>query len=165
MAATAKTVVVFRVGGELCALPVSAVAEVLHMAQVARPPGLPRILEGFLDIDGRAHAVLRLDRLFGLAETPLALYTPLLILRDAQPPLALLAEAVTGVLAAEEVVPIEESGTFNGCVVGEARTAAGPAHLLATERILLEHEQRLVEEFQDRLLERQAAATAGEPAP
>ncbi len=162
MAATAKTLVVFRLGAELCAMPVSAVAEVLHMAETARPPGLPRILEGFLDLRGTAVAVLRPDRLFNLPEIRLALYTPALVLRGARPPMAVLVDAVVGVLPASDIVPIEEDRTFNGCVVAEARTTAGAAHLLAPERLLLEQERRRVAEFETLLHERREAAEAGE---
>ena len=51
------------------------------MASLFRPPTIPSLLEGFLNLRGTAVPVLSLGRLFGLHERPLELHTPLVILR------------------------------------------------------------------------------------
>src|SRR5687767_4741813 len=89
---------IFRLPGLDCALPLTALREVVAMAQLSRPPGLPSLLEGLLNLGGSAVPVVRLDHLFGLPDVELGLYSPLLILRQTEDQIALLAEAVHGVV-------------------------------------------------------------------
>ncbi len=67
------------------------------MPALARPPGLPAILEGILNLGGVAIPVVKLDRLFGLPERVAGLYTPIIVLRS-QNPLALLVDKVSEIL-------------------------------------------------------------------
>ena len=84
-------VAAFELAGRTCAIPSANVREVLFMPALARPPGLPAILEGILNLGGVAVPVVKLDRLFGLPERVAGLYTPIIVLRS-QNPLALLVD-------------------------------------------------------------------------
>lgn len=160
---TGDSLLVFRLSGEACAFPVKSVREIVHMARLSRPPGLPSILEGFLNLRGAAVPVLRLDRLFHLPERTPGLYTPLLILRGPDAPLALTVDAVSEVLSVseEDLLPVREADLFNGCVGAEAVLNGRVVHLLSPERLLLEQERRRIAEFQavaqQRLLELEAS--------
>lgn len=139
---------IFRLGGEECAFPVKSVREVVPMVQLVRPPGLPALLEGFLNLRGEAVPVVRLRRLFGLPEGALGLYTPVVILKEG--PLALLVDEVSGVLSASEEagLPVQEGNTFNDCVEAEVVLNGRTVHLLSTDRLLLEQERRRIAELQ-----------------
>jgi purine-binding chemotaxis protein CheW len=119
------------------------------MAQLACPPGLPALLEGFLNLRGEAVPVVRLRRLFGLPEQTPGLYTPVVILKEGGP-LALLVDEVGGVLSApeEDRLPVQEGHAFNDCVEAEVALEGRLVHLLSTDRLLLEGERRRIAEFQ-----------------
>jgi purine-binding chemotaxis protein CheW len=145
------TLVVFQLGGEHCAIRASEVQEIVLMASLARPPGLPSILEGFLNLRGAATPVVRLDRLFGLPRGPSGLYTPLLILRGRPDPLALLAERIDNVVSASDsdLKPVLAGHCFSDWTESEIwlEPDRAPIHLLSRERLLLAQEQSRVAEL------------------
>jgi hypothetical protein len=61
-----RVLLLFHLSGQSAAFPVANVHSVAPMASLARPPGLPSVLEGILNLGGAAVPVLRLDRLFHL---------------------------------------------------------------------------------------------------
>jgi purine-binding chemotaxis protein CheW len=144
------TLLVFHLTGQLCAVSLKWVQEVVPMARLSRPPGLPSIIEGFLNLGGTAVSVLRLDRLFNLGETGPSLYTPLLILRTPDRPIALLVDDVSEIIidSPEARLPVLAEQSFNGCVEAEVLANQRTIHLLSPDRILLEQERRRVAEFQ-----------------
>jgi len=142
--------VIFHVGGVSCALARECVHKVLPLPAMGRPPGLPAVVEGILDLAGKAIPVLRFDRLFGLSAQPLHAYRHLILLSSGEPPLALLVDRATDVLRvpAERIMPLHRGETFNGCVAGHIATADGLIHLLSMERLLDRREQEVLVEFQ-----------------
>jgi purine-binding chemotaxis protein CheW len=141
---------IFSLRGHGFALPAEGVQEIVPMSLLSQPPGLPSILEGFLNLRGAAVSVLRLDRLFGLPEQTPGLYTPLVVLRDPDVRLALMVEEVSEVLSLSEeaLLPVQEADVFNGCVEAEAALNGRVVHLLSPGRLLLEGERRRIAEFQ-----------------
>lgn len=141
---------VFRIAHVFCALRRECVDRILLLPALGRPPGLPPMVEGILDLAGTAIPVLRLDRLFDLPLSPLHAYQHLILLSDSTPPLALLVDQATNVLnePAQRVTPIEHGETFNGCVVGHIASDSGPVHVLSAERILDKRERRALADFQ-----------------
>src|SRR5262245_5514632 len=95
-----NTVVLFDVAGQQFGLLVVFVREILPMATLSRPPALPSILEGFLNLEGMAIPVVRMDILFGLAKQSLESYSVLIILRGTELPVALLVQRVIGIVTA-----------------------------------------------------------------
>jgi len=121
------------------------------MASLARPPGLPNLLEGFLDLRGSATPVLRLDRLFRSPPSSAGLYTPLIVLRGRPQPIALLVERVDGILSAPDSAlrPVQAEHCFNDCTEAEVvlEPDSPPIHLISGERLLLAQEQSRVAEL------------------
>jgi purine-binding chemotaxis protein CheW len=158
-------VCVFRLGEHSFALRLEFVSEITAMAELSRPPLLPRLLEGFLNIGGMPIPVIRLGEMLGLSSDPLELYTPLILLRNKQQPMALLVKSVTGIFSVPEaaVSPLAPGDSFNGCAESQLTLPDETIVLLSLDRLLLEKEQRAISEFQAiearRLL--QAAAPLG----
>jgi purine-binding chemotaxis protein CheW len=143
---------VFQLGGQAYGIALREIQEIVPMAALSRPPGLPSVLAGFLNLGGTAVAVLRLDRLFDLPALTLGRYTPLLLLRNPDSRLALLAEKVSRIhyVAEETIMPVLENQSFNDCVEGVVTVENHVILLLSAERLLLEKEQQILAEFQDR---------------
>ena len=146
----ATSFLVFRLPEADCALPLTALREIVPMASLSRPPGMPSLLEGFLNLGGTAVPVVRLDRLFDLPDLVLGLYTPLLILRAAEDRVALLVESVCGIVAvsSDDIRAGYDGGSFNDCVEGEITVGGRIVHVLSPERLLLEKERQCLAEMQ-----------------
>jgi purine-binding chemotaxis protein CheW len=120
------------------------------MAQLLTPPGLPSLIAGLLNLRGTAVPIIRIDRLFGAAESPPGLYTPLIILRDTDRPLGVLVSAVDEILTVPEADLVEAGpgATLNGCNIAGAQVQGRTIHLLSTKRLFEESERRVLAEFQ-----------------
>jgi purine-binding chemotaxis protein CheW len=140
----------FHSSGLACAFRLDLVREVVPMATLSSPPGMPSTLAGFLNLRGTAIPILRLDRLFHLPEQPCGLHTPLIILRGAEKPFGILAGAVRQIArtATASLLPLPEGQVFHDCAAATVEAGGEIFCLLSPERILLESEQRLVAEFQ-----------------
>jgi purine-binding chemotaxis protein CheW len=147
-----RQLLVFQVAGQAYALPLTQIREILFLAALSRPPGLPAMVAGLLNLGGTAVAVLRLDRLFGLPEQTPTLYTPLLLVRDTDPPLALQVGRVNDIVTVDDeaVLPVPADHSFNDCADGLVTTGNRVVVLLSAERLLLEKEQQHLAEVQDR---------------
>jgi purine-binding chemotaxis protein CheW len=141
---------VFHVAGETCAVSLKHVREILPMARLAQPPGLPSIMEGFLNLGGTAVGVVRTDRLLNLGKRAPGLYTPLVVLRASDGLIALLVDDVSEIVTDSPGtrLPVHEGESFNGCAEAEVALNGRTIHVLSPERILLEQERRRVAEFQ-----------------
>jgi purine-binding chemotaxis protein CheW len=139
----AKLTVAFQVADQAYGLPVHFVREILPMAWLSRPPGLPPVLAGFLNLRGTAVPVVRLAYLLGLTDRPPGLYTPLIHVRCLGTSMALLVDAVIGILRVDEsvVVPLQQNSSFNNCAVGLATSGGTNVVLLSEERLLSEEER------------------------
>lgn len=151
-ASVPRTLLVFEVGGQACALPVEDVQEIVPLPLLAHPPGLPPALEGFLNLRGAAVPVLRLARLFDLAIVPPGLYTPLVILRGEGGPVALLVDRVERLVEVlpAELAPIGRDNCFKDCAEAEVVSAGRTVHLLSPRRLLLERERECLEQLRER---------------
>jgi purine-binding chemotaxis protein CheW len=140
----------FGVAGQTFGLRLESVSEIVPMAALSRPPSMPSVLEGFLNLGGAAIPVLRIAGLLGLPEERPALHTPLMVIRSGTLTLALLVNRVIGIVSipVDGLVPIPETDSFNGCVDGRLLVTGDVAHLLSLDRLLLEKEQRTLAEFQ-----------------
>jgi purine-binding chemotaxis protein CheW len=147
-----RPLLLFHLGSQAYALALHEVEEVVPLATLSRPPNLPSVLAGFLNLGGEAVPVLRLDRLFELPDLKTGKYTPLVLLRHPDYRLALLVEKVSRILsvADDAVLPIRENQSFNDCAEGVATIDGQVVLLLSAERILLEKEQLCLAEFRDR---------------
>lgn len=156
---TFDRIVVFEIGGRLCGVPSSVVREVVHMAELARPPGLPPLIEGLLDVGGDMAPVIRLGRLFDFPDVAVGLYTPVVLTQGEGSPMAFVVEAVRGVVAVnpQDLSPVGDRDSFNGCVTAEFRAGEDTVHLLSPERLLTAQERRRLAEYEAIGTERLAA--------
>lgn len=145
-----RNLLAFSSSGLDCAFPLEAVQEVVPMALLSVPPGLPSGLAGFLDLRGTAVPIVRMDRLFDLPEQLPGLYTPFIILRGADTPTGVLVNAVRQILRLEEAafLPLPEDQIFHACATAALELDGSLVYLLSPERMLVEHERRLLAEFQ-----------------
>lgn len=90
--------VVFTLDDRRYGLPLSAVERVARMVDVTPLPKAPRIVLGVVNVQGRVIPVVDMRRRFRLPGRNFALTDPLVIARTARRPVALVADAVTGVL-------------------------------------------------------------------
>lgn len=79
------------------ALRLSAVERVVRAVYVSPLPDAPEVVSGVVNVQGRVVPVVNMRRRFGLAERPVALTDRLVIARTNQRPVALTADAVSGV--------------------------------------------------------------------
>lgn len=162
-AADRRRAVVFQLASQTYALPIAAVSEIVPLAALSQPPGMPPVLAGFLNLGGVAAPVVRLARLLNVPEQPAGLYTPLIILRSAGSPLALLVDAVMAIETIDEhaIVPVSESCCFNDCAEGLVTLGKSRVVLLSEHRLLHRQEERRIAELaaieQARLAELQEA--------
>jgi purine-binding chemotaxis protein CheW len=147
---------VFDLGGLWCGLPLGEVREVLPMCDLLRPPALPPLLEGFLNLRGEAAPVIRIDRLFGLAAAPFRLHTHLVVLR--RQPFAIVTERARDIISARfgDVLQPPDGNVFGGCLEGVLRADSGDISLLRVDRLLLKQEESKIAELR-RIAERRIA--------
>lgn len=144
-----RKVVIFFVADQAYGIPLDAVLEILPMATLSRPPGLPGVVAGFLNLEGVAIPVVCLARLFGLAEGERGLYTPLVIMRSGEQTLALLVDTVQEIITVDEsaTLRLRENFCFNACALGLATVGETNVVLLSCERLLSEQELRRINEL------------------
>jgi purine-binding chemotaxis protein CheW len=140
---------VFAVAGEFCAVPAGSVQEIVPMATLARVPGQPPLLEGFLNLRGTPVPVLRLRRLLSLPPAEPGLHTPIIILRNQASPAGLLVDEVIDITGFENSRPVPENGSFNDCAQALVEAGGRTVHLLSPERLLLERERQCVAELRE----------------
>jgi purine-binding chemotaxis protein CheW len=142
---------IFKAGGVDCAFPLEAVQEVVPMATLFSPPGLPSGLAGFLNLRGTAVPIIRLDRLFELPERQPGLHTPMIVLRGVSSPTGVLVESVHAIvpMPSGRLLDIPEGGTFRGCATAALEVDGEPIHLLSAAALLEANEGRLLADFRD----------------
>jgi purine-binding chemotaxis protein CheW len=143
---------VFHLAAQAVALRLENIQQVVPMAQLAKPPGLPVLLEGILNMSGSAVPVLRLDRLFQLPLQQLGLYSALIIVNPISDHgrIALLADRVSEILAIPEsaLLPISEKDSFNGCAEAVVSVGGQMIYLLSPQRLLGEKDREELSLFQ-----------------
>ncbi len=144
-----RSLVLFDVERRLFALPTDEVSEIIAMVTLSHPPGLPSILEGILNLRGRAVVVIRMAAVLGLPDQSIHAYTPLIVLRQ-KPAMALMVRQVSRIWTppAGSLLPLEDKTSFNRCTEASIPVESGVAHLISVERILLERERSVIAELQ-----------------
>jgi purine-binding chemotaxis protein CheW len=140
---------IFHSSGLDCAFPLEAVREVVPMARLSAPPGLPSGLAGFLDLRGTAIPIVRMDRLFNLPEQAPGLHTPMIVLRGVAGPVGILVDSVRAIVPVEpsQLLGIPEQGTFQGCATAALELDGEVVHVLSPGALLEANEARLVAEY------------------
>lgn len=144
-----QNLLVFHLSGLNCAFPLEAVREIVPMARLSSPPGLPSGLLGFLDLRGTAIPIVRLDRLFDLREQKPGLHTPMIILRGILGPIGLLTDSVRGIVPEPSMqrLDLPGDGTFQGCATAALQLNGELIHLLSPAALLQASEDRLLADY------------------
>lgn len=174
-----REIVIFRVGDIDCGLPRADVLEILPIPRLARWPGLPDIIDGFFIFGGRAVPALNAEKLFGLEieeaednrsdaeEAERYLYHHMILLAsddDGSEYTLVVDRAVDFItIRDDQIMPVQESDSLNGCVAAEIPYQDGLAHLLETSRLLLAQEKAILADLTTRAEARLAAWQEGEP--
>lgn len=91
--------VTFSLDDQEFALPLSSIVQVVRMVAITPVPEAPEIVKGMINVRGKVVPVIDLRRRFGLPSKPYGLNTHLLIVRHAGQMIALVVDAVSGVLS------------------------------------------------------------------
>ncbi len=144
-----QNLLIFHSSGLDCAFPLEAVREIVPMATLSRPPGLPSGLAGFLNLRGTAVPIVRLDRLFDLAEQQPGLHTPMIVLRGNLGPIGILVGSIRGIVnaPAARLLELPPDGTFQGCATAVLQIDGEPIHLLSAATLLEANEDRLLADY------------------
>ena len=145
----AHSYLTFRLSGVRFGVDLTAVREVAPYCLLSRPPSRPPFVEGLLNLRGSAVPVLRLELLLALPESRPGLSSLLVVLRDAEQSVALLADEVSSIreVSLAEQLPAPEGATFNGCVEATAADGDETLHLLSPERLLVLREREALAHF------------------
>lgn len=101
--------VVFALGDQRYGLPLSAVERIVRAVAVTFLPQAPDIVLGVVNVQGQVIPVINLRRRFRLAEHEIALSDQMVIAHTARRPVALVVDAVIGVLEYDEQETVQES--------------------------------------------------------
>jgi purine-binding chemotaxis protein CheW len=144
-----QNLLIFHSSGLDCAFPLEAVREIVPMATLSTPPGLPSGLAGFLDLRGTGVPIVRLDRLFDLSDQQPGLHTPMIILRGVLGPIGILVDSVLGIVPAPaaRLLDLPADGTFQGCARAVLQIDGEPVHLLSPAALLETNEARLLADY------------------
>ena len=146
---SAQNLLIFHASGLDCAFPLEAVREIVPMAWLVAPLGLPSALAGFLDLRGTAIPIIRLDRLFGLPEQQPGLHTPMIVLHRARGPIGIMVASVRGIVTvtSSQLLDISKERTFLGCATGAIEVDGDLIHLLSADALLAANEDRILADF------------------
>lgn len=162
-----KTALVFSVAHARLGLDISHVEEVLPVVQLVKPPEMPQMLRGFVNIGGALVPVIRLENLLRLnaGSTPWApeieLSSTIIVADLSGLKVAWMAASDANILTyvVSETVRLPNDHVLNNCAERVvARTPPEPSIvLLDPVRLLLESERVRLAELQSREQERIAA--------
>lgn len=103
----------FYVNGQVYGLPVTQVVRIIYMVTITPLPELSAVIEGIINVQGKATPVMNLRRRFNLPIRPYGLHTPI-ILTDTNEPgyrLGLIVDEVEDVLQSPRQ-RVESAETF-----------------------------------------------------
>ena len=135
---TQSRVAVFTLGDQRYALPLSTVERVVRVVEVTPLPQAPDIVLGVVNVQGRVVPVVNLRRRFRLPERAIALTDQLVIAHTTRRPVALVVDAVTGVLeySAREAVGARDIVPGMEYVEGVVKLADGLVLIHDLDRFL-----------------------------
>lgn len=95
-------VVVFTLGEQRYGLPIFSLERVARIVEITSLPKSPNIILGLINLRGQLTPVVALRRRFRLSDRENALTDEIVVARTSRRPVALVVDAVSGVLAYSE---------------------------------------------------------------
>lgn len=117
-----RQLLVFRLGEQRYALPLEAVERIVRAVEVTPLPGVPAVVLGVIDVQGRVLAVLSIRRRFGLAQSDIVVGDHFVLARTTRRTVALVIDEAQGVIEhpADEIFGSAQiafgAGTIQGVV-------------------------------------------------
>jgi purine-binding chemotaxis protein CheW len=127
--------VTFEIAGEMFAVPMAPVQEIIRVPEVARMPLAPAVLDGLANLRGRVLPIVNLRRLFGLEARALDDATRALVIQIGQP-LGFVVDRVASVISVEPG-EIESAQTVQSIVQATYLTGVIQRQVAPGERQLL----------------------------
>lgn len=136
--------VVFALDSQQYALHLATVQRVVRTVEVTPLPKAPEIVLGVIDIQGSIIPVMSMRKRLGLAEREISLSDQLLVADTAARRVALLVNAVTGVIqrTGEEITKAEKIVPGSECVEGIAKLEDSILLIHNLEQFLSKKEER-----------------------
>jgi purine-binding chemotaxis protein CheW len=151
--------IVFTLGGQRYALPLSAADRVVRMVAITPLPNAPDIILGVVNFQGRIIPVINMRRRFCLPEREVSLTDQLVVAHTARRPVALVTDAVLDVIAcsAQSLIATENILPKVEYLEGVVKLADGLILIHDLDKFLsLEEENSLDRALENRALENQA---------
>ena len=154
--AVTQDVLILRVAGLRCAIAADCIAELILMPALARLPGQPAILDGFMNLRGAAVPVASLHRLFELWAPEPHVHSPLVTIKTSGGLLALRADSLEEVAAVERaaMLPCEAGDSLNGCAEAQFDWNGRPVAMLSPESLFLAKERACMADLQAQMQRR-----------
>ena len=157
--------VTFSVAGEMFAVPMAPVQEIIRVPDVARMPLTPPALEGLANLRGRVLPIISLRRLFGTPERDNDDATRALVIHIGQS-LGFVVDRVASVISvdASEIEPAQvvQSVVQTDCLTGVIRREVPDGHGGHRDLLLVIDFARLVQQHLTRMIpSRESGAVSG----
>jgi purine-binding chemotaxis protein CheW len=100
------TIVTFRLGSQVYALPIEPVRQIIEMVTITPLPQVSLNVAGVINFHGTIAPVINLRCYLGLVETPLKLHTPIILVTVSERLVGLIVDQVLGVveLTADQII-------------------------------------------------------------
>jgi len=118
------SLVSFRLGEQLYALPIEPVVQIVEMVAITPIPNVSASVEGVINYHGTTIPVINLRRYLGLPQVPIGLDMHIVIVRVAERTIGLLMDSVLQVLDVDEK-QIAPAGDILPDEMGEVRILRG----------------------------------------
>ena len=144
--------VLLTVDGQTYALPLAAVDRIVRMVEVTRLPEAPDVVEGVINIQGEVVPVVSIRRRLGLAHRAVVVSDSLVVARAHARRLAIIAEAVLGVVerSADDVVSTSDIAQGIQHIEGVLKTGDGLGLIQDLDRFFSLQEERSLDLALDR---------------
>ena len=151
-AASLIRLVLLTVDGQTYALPLAAVDRIVRMVEVTPLPGAPDVVEGVINIQGEVVPVVSIRRRLGLAHRAVVVSDSLVVARAHARRLAIIAEAVLGVVerSADDVVSTSDIAQGIQHIEGVLKTGDGLVLIQDLDRFFSLQEERSLDLALDR---------------
>jgi len=94
-----RSLVTFRLGKHICALPIEPVVQIIPMATITPIPQLNSSLKGVINVHGKAVPIINLRHHMGLCKASLRLHAPVILVRNGDGLIGLIVDKVAEVLS------------------------------------------------------------------
>lgn len=141
-------IVVFSIDERRCALPLATVDRIVRVVEITPLPEAPQIVLGIINVQGRIIPVINIRKRFLLPEREMELSDQLIIAHTSKRNIALLVEAVSGVIEYPENEMVAPDEIISGIeyVKGIIKKDDGMIQILDIDTILSFEELRSMDD-------------------